>query len=115
MSSSRSSHAGSAETVDWRPGVHSSELASVAVFDRDCRLTYVDQGNVAEFLPGGLDVFAALVDLRKHLKARCESEAAAIRARPGDVPDFVWGTPGSTKPSSDGVHGRATRQMTNAA
>jgi hypothetical protein len=83
---------GRRETIDWKWGDHTTGLSSVAVFDRDCSISYVDQGNVAEFLPGGLDIFAELVELRKILKARCEADAASMRAKSRRVPDFGWST-----------------------
>jgi hypothetical protein len=81
--------AGCVERIDWKEGAFSPTLSNIAVFDRICAGTYLSDGNVAEFLPGGLDVFAQLAMLRKDLKARCEAEANRMKQAAGDIPEEI--------------------------
>ena len=79
---------GQAQTLHWtEQGGPDPRLAAVAVYDRACSAVYLEQGNVADYLPRGLDVFATLVELRKWLKGQAEQEAAILSTK---MPCLPW-------------------------
>lgn len=72
---------GELQHVAWRQGLEDGSPLSVAVYDRDCSAVYLEGGNVAEYLPHGLDAFAVLADARKRLKLTLLEEARQLRER----------------------------------
>jgi len=69
---------GTEERLTWQQDDPFRMPIPIAVYDRDCSSVYLTQGNVAEYLPQGLDALAALAEARKRLKPRIAEESARL-------------------------------------
>ena len=80
---------GELQRISWQQGIGADAPLAIAVYDRDCSAVYLEGGNVAEYLPHGLDAFAVLADARKRLKLALLEEATALREKMPSVSEDV--------------------------